>query len=94
MTVHEDTITELTETDIKKWAPQPTHASVENTRKELTKRVVTIKTRYDAFRLGRVSGTPQPSCWRRTTDIIRTVHLTIRVNARQIISDGRHHLTR
>ena len=38
MTVREDTITELTETDIKKWAARLTHASVENTRKELTKK--------------------------------------------------------
>ena len=52
MTVREDTITELTETDITKWATQPTHASVENTRKELTKRAAAIKTRYDAFPLG------------------------------------------
>ena len=52
MTVREDTITELTETDITKWAARPTHASVENTRKELTKRAAAIKTRYDAFPLG------------------------------------------
>ena len=52
MTVREDTITELTETDIKKWAARPTHASVKNTRKELTKRAAAIKTRYDAFPLG------------------------------------------
>ena len=52
MTVCEDTITELTETDITKWAARPTHASVENTRKELTKRSAAIKTRYDVFPLG------------------------------------------
>ena len=52
MTVRQDTITELTETDITKWAARPTHASVENTWKELTKRAVKIKTRYDTFPLG------------------------------------------
>ena len=52
MTVREDTITKLTDTDITKWAAQPTHASVENTRKELTKMAAEIKTRYDAFPLG------------------------------------------
>ena len=52
MTDREDTITELTETNITKWAARPTHASVKNTQKELTKRAATIKTRYDAFLLG------------------------------------------
>ena len=52
MSVREDTITELTETDITKWAARPTHASVENTRKELIKRAAAIKTRYDTFPLG------------------------------------------
>ena len=33
MTVREDTITELTETDITKWGNRPTHASVETTQK-------------------------------------------------------------
>ena len=56
MTVREDTTTELTETDITKWAAQPTHASVENTRKELTKRSAAIKTRYYAFPLGTCFG--------------------------------------
>ena len=51
MTAREDTINKLTETDITKWAAQPMHASVENTRKELTKRAAAIKTRYDAFPL-------------------------------------------
>ena len=37
MTVREDTITELTETNITKWAARPMHASVKNTRKELKK---------------------------------------------------------
>ena len=52
MTVHEDTITELTETDITKWAARPTHSSVKNTRKELTKKSAAIKTRYDPFPQG------------------------------------------
>ena len=52
MTVREDTIIKLTETDITKWAARPTHASAENTRKELTKKAAVIKTRYDAFPLG------------------------------------------
>ena len=52
MTVREDTITELTETDITNWAARPTHASVKNMRKELTKKAAAIKTRYDAFSLG------------------------------------------
>ena len=52
MTVREDTITELTETDITKWAARPTHASVKNTRKKLTKRAAAIKTSYDMFPLG------------------------------------------
>ena len=38
MTVREDTITELTKTDITKWAARPTHTSVENTQKELKKK--------------------------------------------------------
>ena len=52
MTVREDTITELTATDITKWGDQPTHTSVETTRKELTKKAAAIKTRYDVFPLG------------------------------------------
>ena len=52
MTVKENTITELTETDITKWVDRPTHASVETTRKELTKKATAIKTRYYAFPLG------------------------------------------
>ena len=52
MKVREDTITELTETNITKWSARPTHACVEKTRKELTKRAATIKTSYDAFPLG------------------------------------------
>ena len=56
MTVREDTITELTETDITKWAARPTHASVEDTWKELTKRAAVIKTRYDVFPLGTCFG--------------------------------------
>ena len=52
MTVREDTITKLTATNITKWVNQPTHASVETTRKELTKKAAVIKTRYDTFPLG------------------------------------------
>ena len=52
MTVREDTITELTATNITKWGDRPTHASVETTWKELTKMAAAIKTRYDAFPLG------------------------------------------
>ena len=52
MTVREDTITELTANDITKWVDRPTHAIVETTRKELTKKAAAIKTRYDVFPLG------------------------------------------
>ena len=52
MTVREDTITELTATNITKWGDRPTHASVKTTRKELTKKAAAIKTKYDAFLLG------------------------------------------
>ena len=52
MTVREDTITELTATDITKWGDRPTHASVETMRKEMTKKAAAIKTGYDAFLLG------------------------------------------
>ena len=52
MTVREDTITELAETNITKRAARPTHASVKNMWKELTKRAAVIKTSYDAFPLG------------------------------------------
>ena len=52
MTVRKDTNTELTEIDITKWAARPTHASVENTRKELIKRAAAIETKYDTFPLG------------------------------------------
>ena len=51
MTVRKDTITKLTKTDITKWAARPTHASVKNTRKELTKGAAATKTRYDTFPL-------------------------------------------
>ena len=40
MTVRKNTITELTETDIKKWAARLTHARVKNRRKELCLRSV------------------------------------------------------
>ena len=52
MTVREDTINKLNATDITKWVDRPTHASVETTRKELTKKSAAIKTGYDAFPLG------------------------------------------
>ena len=52
MTVREDTTTELMATDITNWFDQPTHASVETMRKELTKKAAAIKTRYDALPLG------------------------------------------
>ena len=52
MTVREDTITELTATDITKRGNRPTHVSVETTRKKLTKKADAIKKRYDAFPLG------------------------------------------
>lgn len=52
MTVREDTITELTATDITRWPARPTHASVANSRKELTKKAAAIKTRYESFPLG------------------------------------------
>ena len=52
MTVREDTIIKLTATNITKWAAQQMHASVRNTQKELTKKAVATKTRYDAFLLG------------------------------------------
>ena len=56
MAVREDTITELTANDITKWVDRPTHAIVETTRKELTKKAAAIKTRYDAFPLGTCFG--------------------------------------
>ena len=52
MTVREDTITELTATDITRWPARPTHASVATSRKELTKKAAAIKTRYESFPLG------------------------------------------
>ena len=52
MMVREDTITELTATDITRWPARPTHASVANLRKELTKKAAAIKTRYESFPLG------------------------------------------
>ena len=52
MTVREDTITELATTDITRWTARPTHASVANSRKELTKKAAAIKTRYNSFPLG------------------------------------------
>ena len=52
MTVREYTITKLTATNITKRCNRPTHASVETTRKELTKKAAVIKTIYDAFPLG------------------------------------------
>ena len=52
MTVREYTITELTATYITRWPARPTHASVANSRKELTKKAAAIKTRYESFPLG------------------------------------------
>lgn len=52
MTVREDTITELTATDITRWPARPTHASVATSRKELTKKAAAIKARYESFPLG------------------------------------------
>ena len=49
MTVREDTIKELTATEITQWIGRPTHASVELTRKELAKKAANIKTRYEPF---------------------------------------------
>ena len=62
MRVREDTITELTETDITKWAARPMLASVENMRTELTQRAAAIKTRYDVFPLRTCFGYAQSSC--------------------------------
>ena len=56
MTVQEHTITELTATDITRWSARPTHASVANSRKELTKKAAAIKKRYDPFPQGTLFG--------------------------------------
>ena len=52
MTVQEDTIKELTDTKITQWIGCPTHASVELTRKYLSKKAAAIKTRYEPFHEG------------------------------------------
>ena len=52
MTVREDTIKELTATDITKWVEHPMHASVKKMRKELAEDTTAIKTRYDTFPMG------------------------------------------
>ena len=54
MTVREDIITKLTAMDIRRWPAQPTHASVANSWKELTKKAAAIKTRYASFPLVRL----------------------------------------
>ena len=52
MTVREDTIKELTATEITQWIGRPTHASVELTRKKLAKKAAAINTRYEPFQEG------------------------------------------
>ena len=47
--VREDTIKELTTVTITQLIGLPTHASVELTRKEIAKKAVAIKTRYEPF---------------------------------------------
>ena len=49
MTVREDTIKELMAKEITQWIRRPNHASVELTRKELTKKVPSSKTCYEPF---------------------------------------------
>ena len=49
MTFQEDTIKELMTMEITQWIGRPTHASVELTRKELSKKAAVIKTRYEPF---------------------------------------------
>ena len=49
MTVREYTIKELTAATITKWIRQPTHTSVELTRKELAKKAAAINTKYEPF---------------------------------------------
>ena len=71
MAVIEDTITQLTATDITKWGDQPTHASVETTRKELTKKAAAIKTRYDTF--------PEGTCYGYTATIMLPEYYRARV---------------
>ena len=47
--MQEDNIKELTATEITQWFGQPTHVSVDITRKELAKKAAAIKTRYETF---------------------------------------------
>ena len=47
--VREDTIKELTATEITQWVGRPIHASVDITRKKLAKKAAAIKTRYEPF---------------------------------------------
>ena len=49
MTVQEDTIKELTATEITQWIGRPNHMSAELTWKELAKKAAMIKTRYEPF---------------------------------------------
>ena len=56
MTVREDTIKELTATEITQWTGRPTHVSVDLTQKELAKKAAVIKTRYEPFPEGRRYG--------------------------------------
>ena len=49
MTVREDTIKELTATEITQWIGRPTHASVELMRKVIAKKAAAIKTWYEPF---------------------------------------------
>ena len=72
MMVQEDTITELTATDITRWPARPTHASVTNPRKELTKKAVAVKTRYGMF--------PQGTRFGYTAAIMLTAEYAKKVN--------------
>ena len=68
MKVREDTITELTATDVTKLGDWPTHASVEKTRKYLTKKSrPQSKQDVTRSRLECGLGTPHRSCWRKNT---------------------------
>ena len=49
MTVREDTINELTATEITQWTRHPTHVSVDLMGKELAKKAAAIKTRYESY---------------------------------------------
>ena len=49
MTVREDTIKELTATEITQWIGRPTHASVDLMMKVIAKKAAAIKTCYETF---------------------------------------------